>query len=194
MRILIFVLAILVFPVNLNGQEKEPCYAGVFVSQEDFLKNRLSHRIDTKADGNKLSFAFPADATLTLKLTAPHMSLTFPPGSIYGYENCGKVYRYFEGGRELNAQEDYYKIEQAGGLIIYSSGFVSGNEIFYSTDLTTPIHRLTLANLKKDFGNYPEFIEEAKKLKGKADGLVTTDDDGFVILRLYEQRGAMTKH
>ena len=67
----------------------------------------------------------------------------------------------------MNAQEDFYKIEEAGGLVIYSSVFVSGDEIFYSTNLTSSIRRLTLRNLKDDFWNYPDFIAKVEKMKSR---------------------------
>jgi hypothetical protein len=177
---------------HVNAQQKDPCIAGVFLTEDDFINNRLSYKINTEVEGNKMGFVFPADATLTLRITTPDSTRKFPPGSIYGYASCGNIFRFFEGGKELNAQEDFYKIEQAEDLIIYSSGFVSGDELFYSKDLTSPIHRLTFANLKRDFGNYPEFIAEAKKLKRKPEGLATRNEKGFAILRLYTERGTMT--
>jgi len=84
----------------------------------------------------------------------------------------------------LNAQEDFYKIEEAGGLILYSSVFVSGDEIFYSTSLTSSIRRLTLKNLKEDFGNYPNFIAELEKMKLR---LADRDESGFLIMYLYKE-------
>ena len=84
----------------------------------------------------------------------------------------------------MNAQEDFYKIEEAGGLVIYSSVFVSGDEIFYSTNLTSSIRRLTLRNLKDDFWNYPDFIAKVEKMKSR---IADRDDDGFIIMDLYEE-------
>jgi hypothetical protein len=181
------VIAITFLPPGIHAQQKDSCLAGVFVTQDDFLQNRLSHQIDTKADGHKLDFSFPADLTLTLKIVTPDQTVKFAPGKIYGYAECGKVSRYFRGGKELNAQEDYYKIEEAvPGFVLYSSEFVSGNEIFYSTDLTSDIHRLRLSNLKRDFKDKPEFIAKAKKLKKRPEGLATRDENGFRIVRFFQ--------
>jgi hypothetical protein len=144
-------------------------------------------------NGNRISFTFPADVTLTLKMITPDATYKFKPGSIYGYNECGNVFRFFPGGKELNAQEDYYKVEEAGSMILYSSVFVSGDEIFYSKDLTSPIHRLTLQNLKDDFKDNPEFLDEAKKLKKRPDGLFTRDEQGFEILKVYEASSRQKK-
>src|SRR5262249_39894722 len=126
---------------------------------------------------------------LAVKVITADTTLKFDAGSIYGFNDCGKVFRYFQGGKELNAQEDYYKVEEINGLVIYSSAFVSDAEIFYSLDLTSPIHRLTMENLKDDFKNYPEFLEAAKKLNSQpGDGLGTRDEKGnFKINSLYHE-------
>jgi hypothetical protein len=173
---------------EIRAQERDSCLAGVFITQDDFINNRMSHQIDTKADGYKLDFSFPADLSMTLKVVTPDETIKFAPGKIYGYAECGQIFRFFHGGKELNAQEDYYKIEEAvPGLVIYSSEFVSGDEIFYSTDLTSDIHRLKLNNLEKDFNDRPAFIAEAKKLKKRPDGLATRDDNGFRIVKLFQE-------
>lgn len=171
-----------------NAQSRPSCYSGVYKTSDDFMHDRLSYKVSTAETGYKLDFTFPADLTLTLKIEDEDTTMKFPPGSIYGFRDCHKVYRFFPGGKELNVQEDYYKIEEAGSLIIYSSAFVSGEEIFYSIDLTAPIHRLTLRNLKEDFKDDPAFISEAKKLKKRPDGLTTRNANGFEILKLYEAR------
>jgi hypothetical protein len=172
------------------AQMKDSCYAGVYKTSDDFIHDRLSFKTNTASAGYKLTFTFPADLTLTLKIETSDTTLKFPPGSIYGYRECKNIYRFYRGGKELNAQEDFYKIEQAGSLILYSSMFISGDEIFYSTSLTSPIHRLTLRNLKSDFKNDPHFIAEAKKLKRHPDGLATRTSNGFEILKLYDARHA----
>jgi hypothetical protein len=176
----IFLLALPVY-----SQQTKSCIGGVYITQNDFVDNDLSYKINTAAKGYKLSFNFPADFTLTLKVVTPDTTYKFPPGTIYGFSECGSVYRFYHGGKELNAQEDFYKIEEAGGLIIYSSVFVSGDEIFYSKSLTSSIRRLTLKNLKEDFGNYPDFIAEAEKMKLT---LADRDENGFLILDLYNER------
>jgi len=170
--------------IPAHSQKKDSCFAGVFITQDDFVNNNLSYKINTDVKDNKVSFTFPADFTLTLKIVTPDATFRFVPGTIYGFSECGSLYRYYPGGKELNAQEDYYKIEQAGGFIIYSSVFVSGDEIFYSTSLTSSIHRLTIRNLKEDFWNYPDFIAKVEKIKQR---LADRDDAGFLIMKLYEE-------
>ena len=83
----------------------------------------------------------------------------------------------------MNAQEDFYKIEEAGGLIIYSSVFVSGDEIFYSKSLTSSIRRLTLKNLKEDFGNHPDFISKVEKMKQRLAERVKMDSLSWTFMR-----------
>jgi len=169
------------------SQKQDSCISGVYITKEDFSHNHLSHKINTGEKGTKLEFSFPADLTLAVKIITPDTTLKFEAGSIYGFNDCGKVFRYFRGGKELNAQEDYYKVEEVGGLVIYSSAFVSDEEIFYSLSYDSPIHRITMENLKDDFKNYPDFIEAAKKLSSQpGDGLATRDEKGhFKINILY---------
>ena len=178
-------VALFLFILPAHSQKIDSCFAGVFITQDDFVSNRLSHKINTTVKGNKLGFTFPADFTLTLKIVTPDTTFKFVPGTIYGFSECGHVYRFYPGGKELNAQEDFYKIEEAGGLILYSSVFVSGEEIFYSTRLTSSIRRLTLRNLKEDFWNYPNFISKVEKMKRR---LADRDENGFLIMDLYEER------
>ncbi len=180
----ICLVVVLLFVLPAHAQKKDSCFAGIFITQADFVNNHLSYKINTDVKGYKLSFTFPADFTLTPKIITPDTTFKFAPGNIYGFSECGRLYRYYPGGKEWNAQEDYYKIEQAGGLIIYSSVFVSGDEIFYSTSLTSFIRRLTLRNLKEDFWNYPDFIAKIEKLKQR---LADRDDNGFLIMKLYEE-------
>jgi hypothetical protein len=177
-------VTVLLFILPAHSQKKDSCFAGAYITQDDFINNDLSYKINTADKGYKLSFTFPADFTLTLKIMTPDSTFKFAPGTIYGFSECGSVYRYYPGGKELNAQEDFYKIEEAGGLIIYSSVFVSGDEIFYSTNLTSSIRRLTLRNLKEDFWNYPDFIAKVEKIKRR---LAERDDNGFLIMDLYEE-------
>ena len=173
---------LLILPVH--SQQTDSCLAGVFITEDDFVNNNLSYKINTADKDHKLGFTFPADFTLTLKIVTPDTTFKFPPGTIYGFSECGSIFRFYPGGKELNAQEDFYKIEEAGGLIIYSSVFVSGDEIFYSPTLTSSIRRLTLENLKEDFGNYPDFIAEVEERKLR---LADRDESGFLIMDLYKE-------
>lgn len=170
----------------LFSQTKDSCHAGVYATKEDFLKNHLSYKINKDVNGNKFEFSIPADLTLTIKIVMQGSVVRFKPGSVYGYSECGRIFRYYS-GPELNVQEDYYKIEEAKGIVIYSSAFISGNEIFYSLDLTSPIHRLTMKNIENDFSNYPEFLSSIKKMRDDPDdGIAKRDDKGsFIINQIY---------
>lgn len=172
----------------LPAQKNDPCYAGVYLGKQDFLNNNLSYKIDKNVKGNKLDFSTPADMTLLLKIETQDSIVKFRPGEIYGYHDCGKSYRYSP-GTELNAQRDYYKILETRGLVIYSSLFLSGSEIFYSVDLGSPIHRLTVKNLENDFSAQSRFLASVRELnkKGK-DGLTTLRKDGsFEINKIYSE-------
>ena len=97
-------VAVLLFVLSAHSQKIDSCFAGVFITQDDFVNNHLAYKINTAVKDYKLGFTFPADFTLTLKITTPDTTCKFPPGTIYGFSECGSVYRYFPGEKELNAQ------------------------------------------------------------------------------------------
>jgi hypothetical protein len=173
-----------------SAQKTDSCYAGVYITKNDFLKNRLSHKINESAKGEKLVYVPIADLSLTIKIVDKDSTFTFKPGSIFGYYECGDVFRYSP-GTEINAEEDYYKIEEAKELIIYTSALIGigGLEIFYSIDLTSPIHRLTIRNLEVDFKNYPEFVKAAKKANRKIRGDIAARDKhgAFLVNKIYRE-------
>lgn len=171
------------------SQNNCSCYAGVYLTKENFIANRLSHKINTGIKGYEFKFPIPADWKLTIKITTPDTTLKFKPGTVYGYYYCGSVFRYSP-GEELYAPEDYYKIMEAGGIVIYASVFVSGNEPFYSINLTSSIYRLNLKNLEKSFSDQPEFITAVKKFKKNEElnDIAKRDDKGdFIINKIYEE-------
>src|SRR5258705_5038624 len=110
MKYLLSSLAALLITHMTYSQQPDSCYAGLYVTQDDFIHNRLSYKINTGLKGNKLDFTIPADLSLTLKLITPDTTYKFTPGTIYGYNDCGKIFRYYPEGGELNAQEDFYKV------------------------------------------------------------------------------------
>jgi hypothetical protein len=185
----VLVLCLFLASAQLNGQDKKPCTAGIYNTQQDLVNNRISNKINTGDDGYKFSFQFPADLKLTIKIVTPDTTMLFKPGSVYGYHECGRAFRYYSGG-DLLAQEDYYRIEEMGGLVIYSSVFISGSELFYSRDLSSAIHRLQVNYLEKDFADHPDFIKAVKQLKKKGvDGITDHDDKGhFVVNRIYSEK------
>lgn len=152
--------------------------------------------INEKKEGYTFTFSFPADLTLTIKIKRPDTTLEFKPGSVFGYMECGKKYRYYPGG-DLLAQEDYYGVEEVRGLVIYSSKFVSGDELFYSKNFSSPIHRLQLKNIEKDFEAYSDFVESVRELNntGLKGNLGQRDEKGrFKINTLYEQHMKKQTH
>ena len=171
------------------AQKVDSCYAGVYFTKEDLLENRISHKINTQAKGYKFTFPLPADLTLTVKIIRPDSTVEFKPGQVFGYSECGKKCRYYAGG-DLLAQEDYYRIEEIGGLVIYSSVFNSGSENFYSLDVSSPIHRLLVKNLEKDFADQPGFIASLKHIKqGLYEDISKRDEKGnFIINQLYSKK------
>jgi hypothetical protein len=174
---------------NIVFAQKDSCYAGVYLTKDDLINNNLSHKINTSEKGNKLMFPMIADWKLEVKIITPCNTYKFPQGSIYGYHECGRNYRYSPGGR-LYAIEDFYRIEERGNLIIYTSLFNGGDEYYYSTDLDAPIRRLNMPNLKSDFYGHPNFIRAVKKIKrnGVKGGLAMQDNKGnFIINDIYEQ-------
>ncbi len=184
-----FVLIVFILIAELvAAQKKDSCYAGVYLNKTDFVQNHLSYKINEDIKGDKLKFAFPADLTFELKLVKQDSVMRFKPGTIYGYYECGAVFRY-SSGTAINAQEGYYKIEEAKELIIYSCPLLYGSEIFYSLNLTSPIHRLTEKNLENDFKGYPEFINSIRKINRKMEGnLAERSDSGyFQINRIYRE-------
>jgi len=189
MKKTIFIALLIFFVQVVAAQNKDACHAGVYLTKEDFISNKLSHEINKDIKGNKIEFPIPADWILTIKIITPDSVFKFKQGTIYGFYDCGKKFRYSPGGR-LYAPEDFYRIEEDHHLVIYTSVFVGGNEYYYSVTPTAPIQRLNIRNLKQDFVKYPEFVSNAKKLdKEEIHGnLAKRDKDGYFILNnIYEQ-------
>ena len=184
------ILLFLFFTPRIYCQNKDSCSAGVYVTKEDLIRNRLSHKVDKGAKGFDFGFPTPADLRLEIKITKPDTTLRFKPGQIYGYQECGKVFRYSP-GNELLVSEDYYRIEEIKGLVIYTSAFNSGNEYFYSLDLGSKIHRLSIKNIEEDFRNEPPFVESVKELnkKGERGNIEKRNEKGdFLINKLYQEK------
>jgi hypothetical protein len=169
----------------LSGQQDKDCLAGVYKTRNDLIRNNISHKINTGKKGYKFGFLFPADLKLTVKIETPDTTLEFKPGTIYGYHQCGRKFRYYEGG-DLLAQEDFYRIEETSGLVIYTSVMISGSEVFYSRDLASPIRRLLMKNIEEDFSGDPGFVEAVKaQSKKELDGVAARNDNGYLINQVY---------
>lgn len=185
------VLAVQLLSGSSSAQGDTACVAGIYRTAGDLVQGRLEHRINTGLENYKFDFLFPADLKLTIRIQKPDTTLEFPPDSVYGYRRCERDFRYFQGGGLL-AQEDFYRIEEKGGLIIYTSAFVSGNEVFYSRDLSSPIRRLLIRNIREDFGKDARFTKGAEDLnrQGPRGELGKRDEHGnYLINQIYKRTG-----
>ena len=64
--------------------------------------------------------------------------------------------------------DDFYKLEQADGMVIYTQILNSFGDFYFtfyyfSKDLDSPIFKLTRKNLEREFGDNPCFIAELNK-------------------------------
>ncbi|HXS38139.1 MAG TPA: hypothetical protein VN721_15665 [Flavipsychrobacter sp.] len=183
----IFFILVLVIAGHSVFAQNDSCFAGVYLTKNDLVNDHLSYKVNLSENGNKLKFPPVADWKLEVKIVTPTQTYKFPAGTIYGYSQCGRVYRYSPGG-SLYSIEDFYRIEEVGSLVIYTSVFNSGSEYFYSKDLSSPVRRLNLWNLKGDFPGQHSFIHHAKKLKrdGVHGGLAMQNSQGkFIINNIY---------
>ena len=189
MKIAAFIISALIVQTAI-AQKKDTCYAGVYLNYDDFKNNRLSFKVN--ADRKENSFGFGPLAHI-IKIVTPDTMVKFSMGSIYGYYDCGNVYRYSP-DVELYSPEDYYKIEEMGNeenkLTIYTSVFKGGTEYFFSTGLNMPIHRLSMSHIENDFkGLFPRFVEAVKKMKSEHEGDIAAKDSkgNLLINKLYQQ-------
>ncbi|GGE19054.1 MULTISPECIES: hypothetical protein [Sphingobacterium] len=108
----------------------------------------------------------------------------FSHGSLWGYQRGEDVFRYFDKGTTFGTY-GYHKIIGSNGLIIYSKyerggyRYASRTYYFYSKDLNSPLERLSVKNLEKDFSN-PSFISEVKALKS----LTESDSKGNLMINV----------
>jgi hypothetical protein len=148
----LFLLSFFLVSGVVFAEKIDSCYAGIYVTQSDFLQNRASFKINENVSGYNLGFTFPADLTFELKIITPDSIMRIKPGTVYGYFECGSVYRY-SFGTGIEAQDGYYKIEEIKEMVIYSCPLLYGSETFYSLNPTSDIKRLTKKNLEADFAN-----------------------------------------
>jgi hypothetical protein len=183
----LIILLFIIHSLSFFCQKDDTCHAGIYITKEDYLKNRLSHQVNTADKGYKFSFPPPADARLTIKIETPDTTLKFKEGTLFGFAACGSIFRYSAGG-ELYAPEDFYRVEESKGLVIYRSAFTGGDEYFYSMNPTSQIHRLSIRNLEVDFKNQSQFINAVKELSktGERGNIEKRDEKGrFIINNLY---------
>ncbi len=187
-KITLFLFLILIRQI-VFAQKNEPGYAGVYLTKENFINNRISYKINTGNKGYKLEFPPIADWALEIRSVTPDSVHKFKPGTVYGYYDNGKIYRYAPDDDQY-VPEDYYKIVDDKGLIIYTSEFNGGSEHYYSVDLGSPIRRLNYKNLKEDFKTRPEFVSSIKRLNDREvpGDMAKLDDQGnFIVNKIYRE-------
>lgn len=184
-----FVCLVIQMSYGQTQKKLDSCYAAIYITYKEFIDHKPSIKTDTIDSNNCIKFQ---TLSKTLKMLVNGDAKLFKPGSIYGYYDCGKVFRYSP-NVELLSPEDYYKVEQLGGaapLIIYSSVFLGGNELFFSEGFSLPIHRLNINNLSKCFGEKnPDFVKQAKDMNSVKNGLSKKELDGkYSLLSIYEKQ------
>ncbi|MGJ1361135.1 hypothetical protein ACR79B_07390 [Sphingobacterium spiritivorum] len=120
------------------------------------------------------------------KLTLKHgqQKSKFPHGSLWGYQRGNDLFRYFNKGTTFGTY-GYHKIIGSNGLIIYSKyerggyRYASRTYYFYSKDLNSPLEKLTIKNLEREFPN-ASFISEVKALKS----LTESDSMGNLMINV----------
>jgi hypothetical protein len=189
MKRILFIVFLMLPKQLVFAQHKDTCHAGVYITKDDFINNRLSYKIDLGIKGNKFEFPAPADWIFTIKIIEAGSIHILKAGGVFGYNECGRVFRYSPGG-ELYAPEDFYRIEDDKHLVIYTSVFVGRDEFYYSVSLISPIHRLNMSNLEADFKGQPEFISAVRNMKKKEieGDLAKRDAEGhFLINKIYDE-------
>ncbi|WP_146899544.1 hypothetical protein [Adhaeribacter aerolatus] len=90
-------------------------------------------------------------AMRTIRLITPDGEFIFHPGDIYGYFCNGKLYQFFGG--------EYYTVRKIiSNQILYSAqlqdepGKAPG-VYYYSRNWTSPLHKLSRRNIRKEFSN-----------------------------------------
>ncbi|HKR05281.1 MAG TPA: hypothetical protein VJY62_11670 [Bacteroidia bacterium] len=183
MKTAAFILSVFITHISI-AQKIDFCYAGVYLTNNDLVNKHLSNAVNTMIKGNSVGFA---SSGKTIKVITSGKTVKFKPGSISGFYDCDATYRYSP-DVELYSPEDYYRIEEIGDLVIYTSVFYGGTEHFYSISLSAQIHRLNLKNIENDFVQYPKFIEEVIKMKSANMGEIAVRDvSGFKINKIYRQ-------
>lgn len=137
----------------------------LYTTYQDFRSSTTTDSVCLSVKNNKFSVFYNK---LTLKDGGKKRK--YAHGSLWAYQRGDDVYRYFDEATTFGTY-GYHKILDQSGLIIYSKKESCGYRMsstctyyFYSKDLQSPLKKLNLKNLKKDFPN-ASFIAEAEKLE-----------------------------
>ena len=70
-------LVCLTITMQMAIAQKDTCMAGVFLTYNDFMNNKLTNKIDTKAKGNKFGFILFKE---TIKVITPEAKIKYATG------------------------------------------------------------------------------------------------------------------
>ncbi len=164
MKKIIYNILLVVF-ISIKGisQNTDCIGAGVYLTYEDFMSNKLSHTIDF----NRLGHQFKT--VPKIKIITPDSTKfwlrnkeVFKGGSIYGYYEYGKKYRYFSYSGFWSFMGGFYLeiVKEMNGKILYRSYHSTRHggshyDYYYSNDYKSEIKSLRRSKLFKDI-NYKE--------------------------------------
>lgn len=151
----------------------------LFKDYQDYLAASPLDTISLE-EGNKLSIGYN-----TLVIKQGNQKRKYNHGSLWGYQNENDLYRFYDQGTAFGLY-GYYKVIDQDGLVLYSKKESGGYRMsstyvnyYYSKDLTSPIKKLSIKNLKMDFLNLA-FIAEIK-------GLENLEKDSGEINKIYRK-------
>ncbi len=179
--------------------------AKIFLSFEDFVNRNSALIVDKSTE--KFSYAFPRGLEFikvvkrdsTVKDTVKkffrkkkkngQIIYRFKPGSIYGYYNNKKYFRYAT-SKSWQVVDGYYKIEEMERIIIYSKNINNGRHrssslyYFYSLGLNTELKSLKWKNIESDFKEKPAIWNTIKSNKQLNRDLETKNPDGRFLINV----------
>lgn len=170
--------------VSIFSQDNQCIGAGVYLTYDGFVNNKLSNKVNFNQQGSKFKFAFPNwYPRSTIKIITSdttkywqRSSIKFKPGSVYGYYKYGKKYRYFE-TNEIFSPRGYFEVIKAmKGLIVYkqytqhSQSHFNDYHYYYSIDFKSAVKPMNRKNLAADINNFStkqKFMEAVNLIKNK---------------------------
>ncbi|MDO9184408.1 MAG: hypothetical protein Q7W13_00230 [Bacteroidia bacterium] len=174
-------LTIQIIPVSGFSQHNNCIGAGVYLTYDDFVNNKLSNTVNFNQQGSKFKYAFPNwYPKVKIKIVTPDTTkywqrsvIKFKPGSIYGYYRYGRKYRYAEGKGFFSPYGYFEIIKEMKGLIVYKQytqhHHRSDYHYYYSIDFKSAIKAMNKKNLIADTNNFnnAKFIESVTLIKNK---------------------------
>jgi heavy metal efflux system protein len=159
------VLPLLIVMLKLAGPvSAQQSTVEIFKTEQAFLGNKPSTVLQIQ-DGIK---SIRVTAKQNLVINTSEGIQRFQYNTLYGYRIGSKLYRAF-GKKSIFHFYGYYEIIDTAGLVLYERKIhhrKGGPRInyFFSRDIASPIRMLTLHELRKAYGDQPDFIRSAKAL------------------------------